>query len=683
MIYKNTLIKIKKSLGRYLSLFIIVMVGVGFYAGIQSSAPDIKKLADRYYDDHQLMDFKVVSTLGLTEDDADALQSLMNVDTVTGSYSLDVMVKDKILRIHAIEDEVNTVKLVSGRMPEKDSECIADESKYKIGDIISISHDEKDNIKNLQYTVTGLVESVLYIADDYGNTTIGDGKLKSFILIPKDNFTMEVYTEIYLVLTGASDRIEYSKEYDTLATQLNDALVNIKGEREDARYEEIYSKAEKEIKKNENKLKDEETKGQKELTKAKAQLDDGDLKIKDGKASIAKNETALQQNIETQNARFNEERAKIKEGWKEVDSALLQAGLTRENIGEKINELSSGIGEMETQLSQLHKNSVEYKQILAQMKQYTKQYNGLIKLKESIDGLYAGEMELNKGIEMFHTQADNAKKEIADAKQELADKEEKIRDGYKEYNKNLKKFNTEILDAENKIADAKSDLTQMEHPEWIIFDRDVVTGYSEFKTQIEVITSVAAVFPVFFILIVVLMTSNTTARMIAEERGELGTLTSLGYKDRSIISTYLLYVLSASGLGAIIGFFAGCRIFPPLIYKNFQFKLPPLILYYDVKMLLIIMGVTLAVMSAVTLFACYKELRQKPAALMRPLPPKHGQKILLEKAGFIWKRLSFTWKVTMRNMFRYKKRAFMTIVGVAGCASLLLVDLDLETVQGE
>lgn len=190
--------------------------------------------------------------------------------------------------------------------------------------------------------------------------------------------------------------------------------------------------------------------------------------------------------------------------------------------------------------------------------------------------------------------------------------------------------------------------------------------------------SSSTLFPLFFIAIVALMTSNTMARMIAEERSELGTLTSLGYKDKKIIFTYLLYVLSATGLGAVIGFLIGCTIFPPLIFSNFNYILPPLVAQYNLITLTVIIAVVLALMSAVTIFACNSELSQKPATLIRPLPPKHGQKILLERNGFIWNHLSFTWKVTMRNMFRYKKRALMIIVGIAGCTSLMLVGFGMR-----
>ncbi len=488
LLYKNTVVKIKKSFGRYISLFIIVMVGVGFFAGIQASAPDMIAVADHYYKDHKLMDFKVVSSMGLTNDDVNAIKALNNVSAVIPSYSLDVLNQDKVIRVHAIEDKVNTVKLIDGSLPKKDNECLADSKTYKIGDQIKITSDVSEKLKNNEFTVVGTIESVLYLADDYGNTTIGDGKLSSFIFIGRNNFILNAYTEIYIAAAGTKDTVAYSKDYDKAALKLNDELVKIKPDREKARYQELYTK-------------------------------------------------------------------------------------------------------------------------------------------------------------------------------------------YKENSSNV---NASTANTQTKADDIKTSPLGIEKPQWHIFDRDAAVGYSELKTGIDVITSVAAVFPFFFILIVMLMTSNSMARMIAEERSELGTLTSLGYKDKSIIATYIFYVLSASGLGAIAGFFMGCGIIPPLIYSNFKFILPPIIIQYNMMTFSMILVVTLTLMTLVTIISCNKELKQKPAALIRPAPPQNGQTILLEKISPIWKHLSFTWKVTMRNMFRYKKRAFMTVVGVAGCTSLLLVGFGLR-----
>ncbi len=678
LLYKNTLKKIKKSFGRYISLFIIVMIGVGFFAGIQATTPDMTDIADKYYKENNLLDFKVASTLGLTDQDVSEIKKLKNVNKVIPSYSLDVLDKDKAIRVHAVEAEVNNLKLLDGRMPQKDDECIADSKTYKTGDKIQITSDTDKKLKNKVYTVTGTVQSVLYLAEDCGNTTIGDGKLSSFIFINKDNFVLDAYTEIYLIAAGTGKTAAYSKEYDSEVSKLKDELLKIKSDRENARYQEIYTKADSEIRKNETKLNDEKEKGEKKLADAKATLDENAGKLEKGKVELIANEAKLNKNTEKQNAEFASAKEKISAGWKDINDALNQNKIKKEEVDTKINELNSAIGGMKMQLSTLPVESQEYIRLNATINQYSQMLKGLLKLKESITTLTTQEAKLDKGISTFNSEIAKAKRKIEQGKIELASNEKKLKDGYAEYNKNLEKFNKEITDAQAKLADAEKDVSDIEKPKWHIFGREAAVGYSELKSGIDVVTSVAALFPFFFILIVMLMASNSMVRMIEEERSELGTLTSLGYKDGSIISTYLLYVLSASGLGAVIGFFTGCGVIPPLIYSTFRFNLPPLVVKYRMGTFMVILLITFALMSIVTFISCNKELKQKPSALMRPAPPKNGKTIVLERIKPLWGHLSFTWKVTLRNMFRYKKRAFMTIVGVAGCTALLLVGFGLR-----
>lgn len=678
LIYKNTLVKIKKSLGRYISLFVIVMVGVGVFSGLKASAPDILTGVDQYYKEHHLMDFKIVSSLGLTDEDVGALKKLKNVETVVPSYSLDVLDQGQTTRVHAIEESINTVKLIDGRMPETDMECLADGNKYKVGDKIKITSDVSDKLKNTEFTVVGTVKSPLYMAHDYGNTTVGDGTLSSFIYVNKNNFIMEAYTEIYIA-SNTQDAKAYSNEYEEFVSPIKEEIVEIKPERESARYQEIYSKASNEINDNEAKLKNEKEKNEKKLTDAKIQLDENSFTLKNAKEELAKNEADLQKNIETKNADFQTGRNKIANGWNEINAALKSNGMEKEELGAKINELDTTIQTMKAQMNQLPADSPEYAQFSATISQYSASYEGLLKLKTSIDALTAQEEQLNKGIKTFNTEIAKAKNEIEKGKNKIAENEKKLDDGYKEYNENLAKFNSEMDDANTKIEDARKDISEVKKAKWYVYDRDAVIGYDELKFGTDAIDSVAAVFPLFFIIIVILMTSNTMARMIVEERSELGTLTSLGYKDSRIIFTYLLYVLSATVLGTITGFYIGSSVIPHIIYAAFnQFILPPLVIQYDMLSLLLISAVAITLMTGVTVFFCNMELKQKPAALLRPVPPKGGQTILLEKIGFLWKRLSFTWKVTLRNIFRYKQRVFMTIVGVAGCTALLLTGFGLS-----
>ena len=545
-------------------------MGVSFSSGILASSPDITDTADDYFKKENLMNFKIVSTFGLTDEDVDAIKSLNNIETVIPSYSLDVLNEGKAIRIHALEELINRPTLINGRLPQKDDECVADSKTYKLGDKIKITSDVSEKMKNTEFTVVGIVDSSLYFSHHgYGSTNIGDGKLWSFIFVNRDNFTIDFFTEIYVIASWNISTTAYSKEYDKLSSNLNDEFIRIKSDRETARYEKIYNEANDEIIENEAKLNDEKAKGEKELADAKLELDDNAILIQNAKDEIEQNE-----------------------------AMMITLGIT----------------------------------------------------DPSLDA----------------------------AKTEVLENEEKLNDGYKEYNENSDKFNVEIKDAEEKIADARKKLSEMERPKWNIFNRELISDYNIIKIGTNTIASVAAVFPIFFMLIVMLMTSNTMARMIEEERGELGTLTSLGYDDGNIISTYLLYVISASAPGILVGFFAGCSVIPRFIYACFNFHLTPLKINYDLGTFAFIFIFAISVMILVTVISCNRELKHKPATLLRPVPPRNGQRILIEKISPVWKHLSFTWKVTMRNMFRFKKRGIMTVIGVAGCTALLLAALGLR-----
>ncbi|MCL2431656.1 FtsX-like permease family protein [Candidatus Bathycorpusculum sp.] len=658
------------------------MVGVGFYAGLQITAPNVIAVADNYYKDHALMDFKIISSMGLTDADVEALKHLDGVADVIPSYSLDAQSRGSALRIHAIEKNVNTLRLTEGKMPSSDMECVADNRNYKIGDIIEITDDVDDNLKNTEFTVVGLVESVLYLSEDYGSTTVGNGKLSSFIFINKDNFVLDIYVEIYVILKTTSDVVAYSDQYTDLISKFNDELNEIKPDRETARYSEIYNEAMEIIEEKEAELNSEKAKAEKEFNTAKKELDENSQKLNEAKSVIAKNERSLDDTIKTQTAEFDFAKQRISDGWDEINFALSEVGITQDDLSSKIDVLDSVISDLKTQLVSLPGGSSSYVALTVVIAEYSETLEGLRQLKSSIDTLNTQETQLNDGIAVFNAEIEQAKNEIGKAKNEITVNEQKIVEGYHEYYTNLAKFNVEIADAIKQIEDSKTELSDIDRPVWYISDRKSVVGYAELDSSIQIVAVISTIFPFFFILISILMTSNSMARMITEERGELGTLASLGYNDTRIISTYLLYVLSASGLGAAIGFFIGCRVIPPLIWENFVFIFPPLVLQYNWVTFGIILAVTFVLMSFVTIVACNRELNQMPASLLRPLPPKHGQQIFIEKIAFIWRRFSFTWKITMRNMFRYKKRAFMTIVGVAGCASLLLVAFGVHDGMG-
>ncbi len=679
VLYKNTLIKIKKSIGRFLSLFMIILVGVGFFAGINESVPDITSSLSNYIQAQKLMNFQIVSTMGLTSEDVTALKALNNIHTVTPSYSLDVLEDGNALRIQALEQDINTVQLLKGRMPETLTECIADNSHYNLGDKIKITSDESDKLKNTEFTVVGTIKTPLFLNADYGSTIVGDGKLYSFLYVKKENFILEAFTNINVLAAGTDNLNAFSSEYKAKTTKLQTEIESIKTSRETARYQEIYDKANNKILSKQRDFEKEKAKGEKKLSDAKKTLDKNASKLNNAKKELSEKESDLNKTITKQNATFADAKKQIADGWAQIDSALAKNGIKRSELDGKIAELGSALDTLKTNISQLPKDSPQYKELDTQLQNYTVSYQGLLSLKNSIQNLTAKEKELNGGIAAFHTQIDSAKVQIEKGKKELAKNDKKIKDGYDKYNKNLKEFQTKISDGESKINEAKDKLADIEKPKWTILERsNVINGYDDIKTAAGTIQQIAVVIPLFFILIVILMTSNTMGRMIAEERGELGTLASLGFSDPSIVTTYLLYVLTATVLGSISGYFIGCSVIPQIVYKCFPYILPPLNLQFDAISFLLILVVAVFLMTIVTIIFCRHELKEHPAALMRPIPPKKGQIILLERIGVIWKHLSFTWKVTMRNIFRYKPRVFMTVIGISGCTALLLTGFGVK-----
>ena len=476
MLFKNTIRKLKHSFGRYFSLLIIVLIGIGFYAGIQNSVPSIKTLQNDYYNETNLMDLTVRSTLGLTENDLNVLKKLSSVKKAEGSFTTTVLTGEDAIKVHAITENVNKYKLEKGRIPQNENECLADSSFYKVGDTIEITSEDTP-LTQTKFKVVGTIISPLYTGTNYGYTNIGSGKLHSYIYVPKTVFNEDVYTEIYILGNKEDDEVPYSRAYDDFLEDLTDEVEDIQKEREEIRLNEIKAN-------------------------------------------------------------------------------LMNAAIASPNKLAQIPNIES---------------------------------------------------------------------------------------------------------------------------KWYITNRNSeVTGYSTLENQYFQVTTIATIIPLIFVSIVFLMTSNTMSRMINEERTEMGTFSSLGISNARIILNYLCYVLSGTIIGAIIGYLIGTFFIPPLVYNIFQFHIPRLEYYFDIKLFIACLVVAITLMIVVTLWNSYKELKQKPATLLRPASPKSGKTIFLEKIKLFWSKLSFSSKITTRNIFRYKKRVFMTLIGSAGCTCLIFLGFALK-----
>lgn len=681
LLYKLSFVKMRKNIGRFLSLLFIVALGVGFFAGLRETTPDIEATLDSYYDEHNLMDFKIVSTMGLTEDDIASLEGLENIEKVVASYSVDALIDGQAVRIHAIEEEINNVDLIEGSTPKNNNECIADATKYKIGDTLTISKLSQEGILiNSTYKVVGLANSPMYLSRQMGIASIGTGELASFIYIPRENFNSEYYTEVYLTAKGSLKETAYEKGYEEVTNLLLKELEELKPIRETKRYEEILEEATIEIRKIEDEANEKINSAQAELQEALEQINEGRAEIYNAKNEIITNENKLKE--EEQNGLLKIENARLawEESNKVFSNTLASLGLTEETLQTALNTINNNITSIEEILSTLPTDDPKYTEYQKTLEELNKEKNNLQSLITTMNTLKKSKEEIDNSEKELHEQIRASEEELNKAKEILETQEQKIESAYEEYIAGTNTLEEQKKEVEAKINEAKSSLEEIEKPVWYLLDRTDNNGYSSIWDDAGKVDAIAGIFPIFFIIVVALMCFNTMNRMIEEERGEIGVLSSLGYGSFSIINGYLFYVFFATVIGVTVGLLIGYTLIPNIIYSiyNANYILPSLDINMKLLPFFIIILITLGLMSLIAIISCLKELKNVPATILRPATPKSGKKVLLEHIKFIWKRLSFTGKVTARNMFRYKKRIVMTVLGVVGSTALLLTGFGLR-----
>ena len=681
LLYKLSFQKMRKNIGRFLSVLFIVALGVGFFAGLRETTPDIQTTLDNYYDEHNLMDFKIISTGGLNEDDVSSLKALENIQKVIPSYSVDTLINGEEVRVHAIEEEINNVDLKSGRMPEKNNECVADATKYKIGDTLTITKTSVDGIlSTLEYTVVGLADSPLYLSRQMGIASIGTGELASFIYVPRENFDSEYYTEIYLTAKGTLDEVAYEDGYDELKDLLLEELEELAPIRETKRYEEILEEATIEIRKIESEAESEISDAENKLNDALNEINSGREEINSAKNELSKNEQRV--NMEEQNGltQINNARTSWQESYDLFVSSLNSYGLNINALDSTIKSINMEITNLEQLLSTMTEEDESYATYKGALDTLNIEKENLQTLITTRDTLNKGKEEIDANEQKLKEEITSARSEIESARNEIAANEETIDAAYQEYLAGVEELNTQKQRLEEEIADAKSALNEIEKPEWYLLDRSDNNGYISIWDDAAKVDAIAGIFPIFFIVVVALMCFNTMNRMVEEERGEIGTLSSLGYGSFSIINGYLFYIFFATVIGVTVGLLVGYTLIPNVIYSiyNANYILPKLEINMKLLPFFIMILITLGLMSMIAIISCLKELKNVPATILRPASPKAGKKVFLEHIKFIWKRLSFTGKVTARNMFRYKKRIIMTVLGVVGSTALLLTGFGLR-----
>ena len=539
LIHRDVFREIRKSTGRFVSLFLIVALGVAFYAGIRSCNPDMLISADNFYDASKMEDLRIISTLGLTDDDIDALEEIDGVEKAFGTYTADFISHtsdaQSVIKLMALTEGINEVVVEDGRMPENKNECLIDNyyiqfHGYKIGDELEVFADDgsdiSDTLNTTKFKIVGSFVSSQYLSHKRGTTSVGSGKLDGLAVVLPEVFNPDYYTEIDIIAKGAKELLCYSDEYENLIDELEDKIEDISDERCEARYDEIKGEA------------------QEKIDEAQRTLD--------------------------------ENRAKLAYAQEEYD---------------------------------------ENEQKLAAVK----------------------------------TGLENLKAELENAKQEI------------------------------EAAQAEADKIEM--PEWYVLNRNYLSEYSSYQSDAERIGNIGKVFPIIFFIVAAMVCLTTMTRMVDEERTQIGTYKALGYSKGTIISKFIVYALIATVAGSIAGALIGSKILPMVIINVYKLMYPSLmyIVYpYNLEHCLTASIAALVCILGATLLASVKTLLEEPASLMRPVSPKQGKKLLIERITALWRRIPFTWKNALRNFVRYKKRLFMTLFGIVGSTALLLVGFGLK-----
>lgn len=798
-LWKDTFREIKHSITRFLAILVIIFLGVGFYVGISATSPNMIHTADQYYTNQQLMDFRILSTYGLTDENIEELEMIDDV-TIQSHYAYDFLLNEvpQSIRLFSYNNqEMNQYTIIEGRLPKNPGEIAIDSFEnflpdIEIGDTISMQTGDdggnpEDHLRSEAFEVVGFVKSPLYIErQSRGTTTIGSGSLGGFGVILEEDYDTDLRTEVYVKIDETRDLQAYSEEYEEVLQDYEAKFEPLISEMEARRADEIENEIQKEIEDGWTEIEEAEQElanAEVELEEARIELDDGWQAYEDGLAEleeettaaeneIAANEQELTQtinhlntqraelvsqrnNLETELANLNASeddlnagREQLEQGINQVNAGLaeiennrgaIEAGLAQLNAQEEgllanqsqleqalqqpelpesdrqdlqgqLAEIEAGLSEIQTRRQEVRAPLEQEAELLTQRDELQGQLstlnaqaqeleNGRAQIINGINQIDSGITQIDEGLAQTnagYAEIENAREtlasETANARAELADAEEELNEAEAEYEEGLATFEEERVTAleeleegREELVEAEEDLAELPEPTYYLFDRSDNIGYMEYKDNADRLSIIAVVFPGFFFLIAIFISFTTMTRMVDEEREYIGIMKALGYRNRQILIKFITYAILATFAGATLGILTGYAVIPPLIFNAYasMYDLPDMVVQqYTVYTIFAFIAATLSTVGA-SLLAVRHSLKSNAATLLTPKAPKRGSRIWLERITPIWKRLSFNTKITFRNVFRYKSRMLMTILGIAGSTGLIVTAFGISDSVGD
>lgn len=651
----------------------IIFLGAAVFSGLRNTPYTMAASADAYLNSHNYADLTYIATLGFSDEDVAKVRKLKGVKKVVPCYQFDALFahKDGKSGVTVYSQEkyeksmLDRPELLKGRYPKKENECIIDVNlgkyNYKLGHTIELSNDNGTKT----YKIVGIVNDPRYISNvDRGTNTLGDGTNSGFVEVLNEGARElglnkkvaelrnndHLYTSLLVDVEGTEKYNMFTSDYDNLIETVNTRVKSMLSEEMSDQYDQLTGDMQ-------SQLDDAKKQYEEGYQEYKRNLDSFNSQISQGKIKLA--EARIQ---------FYEQKKIYLKKAAQVSNATHQAYNETKKIDQEIKALHDSIKDTLGNIKDKDSAQDAFTKILNDLNENLNNFNNKL---QGVGKLLEGRIQLEKA----QSQLDEAEAElnIQQSKLEVTENNAKVQ---------LNAAKEQLDAAKAQIDQAQQQLNQI--PKGVLYSltKNQNVGIASYESYKQAIASIADVFPLIFFLVAALVSLTTMTRMIEEQRSYCGTLRALGYSKQDVIMQYIVYAFLATFFACILGILAGNQVFPRIIYFLFTYLMygmnqsTVLVQKWSISLMTVLISVGVTLLA--TLSVCLQELVSAPSVLMRPKAPKAGKRILMERMPFIWKRLNFNQKVTMRNLFRYKKRFWMSVIGIAGCTALIMLGFGVK-----
>lgn len=711
----------KNNIGRFCSIVLIIMLGTSFFIGMNAISPQMKKTAEKYMKDEHIYDYIIESNLGYNNEDVKKFADYKNITEAHGIYSYDALAKfeqkDIVVRVSSLNSDIkmNETNIIDGRKIENENECyistrLRQMYNYDIGKKIKVYRKDEDNINDVlkitEFEIVGVVINPMYISKFYGTTPLLTGELNSFLFVQEEAFKMKEYTTVYLKSDIDENIKRFSSKYKKENKKYLKDIEKINKEISKAKYDKIYNENMDKIKNVEDKIKSVEE----DVKEKKSVILKNQLQINQAISSIS---YYVSQYYKTENIfnRFKANEAILSNLYNNINN-LYEEKLSIEArkeelqkeikvLNTEINDIQNGVEKNLYEIYNLENESNKFVDLSKKNYQLNNEYNQKNTKYQNLTEEYRLNNQRLQEIEKKYEEFENKKNKLQnelyvsfDNLQDLIEnigdnniksqyrqvgvgKEELIKAKNELTNQNIEE---KIKNAKKEINDKKEELNKFMYVTATTPLQDS-SGFKALKEDLAKMSLMGKIFPVVFFVVATLVTITTITRMIDEDRKNIGVFKALGYSQNTITKRYLIYALLAGIIGTILGTIIGSLVILQVLFVSYKdvYDLPELSNKFNKTYILISLIVSLLSTFFVTWIVTKRALKEKTADLLRPQVGTKGKTILLEKIPFLWNKCSFLYKICFRNIFRYKKRLFMTLIGIAGCTALIYSGLGLQS----